>query len=941
MSVCQRIMIVALMAIAASAIAIPVDAGQRYVDDCSDPHSVWLYGNAAGSGSKEGLSLDAGHAEVTLPGTVVHPGNLKTFEASLEWTFSTIGEPALEIGWAKPFEWSCFDECPLSLHIDRNGQVTLNNNRKPFATWQLPGAENDVHAITFIQEPGRVVLRGGTQETSIPMPAGLECAAGYLTLRLQSAGDRANEQGVKVRHLQIDCLEDRTPLTAAQRHDEIQQWARGRLHNNRATLEQFELHLQDETAAGRWGYSTSLTVSPGLVQIGEKVAVELRVAGLMPSPCEATVVQDYFNTSPGAAEVLNLAWSPDGSGGQTARVEFLPTRTGNCRFVWRIGKEELTRVVGVVDKGYAVCRILLTTYPGMWMPGHAPEVYQAIHRHGLTADYWDGSEWQSPFSRSPNDLTHHYRIFADMRHLYGDRVLPLCNANYLLPGCPDGNMWRLDEDVQRDGIQLLMRLWKQLNLGAMDTFGSYTFGHNTPRVARSLGIKAIDSLVQWQNWRDGSDNNAWLINQWGAPSVPYYVADDDYRKVAPAGSIVALSQGTTSNIRCYNVMTLEGQPQLAAMRAHSDQSGETSNCDRFQTVVDLALAEASCQQEPLFFFVGLENFLNSSDWDQANTLGVDYLRAQARNKKLVFASGADIADYFARRYSKQPENWFYWPDTYCGYQGAYKPKLVPDRIELSNSEFHSVHDAAEALPRFIWDFTRPWSEPVWDDQAAIRKSFGLCDLRLLTAENCVPRMVNLNGAKAIASVEAETGGARIRIEITSPKRLQTLPVAVWQIPLHKDGLTVAGSSSNVRFIPVVDGSTDNLHAVIVCHDVGEGTTVANVELHGTTRQPLEPILHLGPHVVGRIFMRNAVPYAYLWLADNGVTAGTLKIRIPTGKSGRLHYNDGREEESAAGLLTVTLDQSWQHAAPLLSGLTASELAENATFEPAADVAPHQ
>ena len=81
--------------------------------------------------------------------------------------------------------------------------------------------------------------------------------------------------------------------------------------------------------------------------------------------------------------------------------------------------------------------------------------------------------------------------------------------------------------------------------------------------------------------------------------------------------------------------------------------------------------------------VNLENFLNCPDWDRANMLGVNYLCDQARHKKLVFVSGEDIADYFARHYDRQPENWFYWPDTYCGYQDAYKPKRSSqsDRVE--------------------------------------------------------------------------------------------------------------------------------------------------------------------------------------------------------------------------------------------------------------------
>jgi hypothetical protein len=309
----------------------------------------------------------------------------------------------------------------------------------------------------------------------------------------------------------------------------------------------------------------------------------------------------------------------------------------------------------------------------------------------------------------------------------------------------------------------------------MEILGSYTFGHSTPRIARALGVKMLDSLVQWQNWRDGTDDNQWLVNPWGAPIVPYYVADDDFRKVAPGRSIEAFTQATNSNVRAYDIMTDEGQPQLNFRRTYGKEIGESSNIGRFQTTVDLWLAEAPYQAEPLFVSVGLENFVDSPDWNEANKRGVHYLREQARRQKLVFASAADIAGYFERHYSSQPENWLVWPDVYAGQAGWYKPRQLPDRIEVSNAQFHTVHEDGVVLPRFFWDYTRAWSEPVWDDQAAIRQKFGLVNPDLLTADNCVPRMVNLDGVKAEVQLRSQGNDVEVAVTVDAPRRLATLP----------------------------------------------------------------------------------------------------------------------------------------------------------------------
>jgi len=915
-------------------------AGQTYNDDFSQRPCNWRLGDVPPTVGPEGMVLAipqphaegglSGVAETTLLGTAVNPANLRNFSVSLQGIFGKAGNPTLRIGWQKPFEWDSFQASPIFVQVDRKGRTLLHVEGKQIGAWQFKVAENGHFDLTIVQDLHRVVVRSGSQETSFTLPAGFECRPGYLTL--QASGP--NGSAATIRRIEIKAFSDQPPQTAAQRRDDIQRWARWQMGQDAKMVERLKEYLQAETAAGRWGYRTALEVAPGLVRLGEKTKVTFHITGAVPSPCEATLQWNFLGANPGKVEPLTLDWKPDGRGGQAAVVELSPAQPGNGRIVWRIGDEQLSRMFAVIGDGYATCRLQFTAYTGLRKPDRKGEAYDVLHQYGLAADFWDGSEHTALYCRTPQQLAEEYRVFATMRHRYGDRILPMCQGNYMFSQCPNSNLSWFDRDVQYDGIRQLMQTWDLLGIGPMDLLGSYTYSHDTPVAAQKLGIKAIDTLVQWQNWRDGGDDSAWLINQWGAPTVPYYVAKDDYRKVAQGQSIVALPQGTTSAVRMYYINTLEGEPQLTALRAHSDQMGETSNCDRFQTAVDLLLAESLHQREPMFLFVGLENFCDLPDWDQANTLAIRYLREQAKTKKLVFVSGVDVADYYQRHYSKQPENWFYWPDTYCGYQVAYKPKCVPDRIELSNGEFHSLHEKGSTLPRFFWDYTRPWSEPVWDDQAAIRQQHGLCNPDLLTADNCVPRMVNLAGVKAAAKMIPASDGVGIQIDIESPKLLGCLPVAVWSIPLKAAGLNIAKTSENARFISIVDGSTGNLHGLDVCKNIVPGKNMYNVILQGSAREPVDPVLHIGRHVAGRLFLRNSIPHVYLWLSAKDSPEGVLKITVPQGRKVSVHYNSGKVEESQGGVLLVKLDRNWTTESPMITGLTNQELAASSVFEPA-------
>jgi hypothetical protein len=913
----------------------PVDSivsSTKFVDDFSRPSDAWRFGNAKLTDSK-GLMFNERQPEATLAGTTVHPDNLREFTAKLRWSYSKKGQPLFLVGWGKPCEWSSIDECLIHLSVSRGGLVTVMAGKQVLGDTQLTVPTDTVYELTITQESQRLVLRSDRGELGFSLPAGSGSRPGYFMLAELGLTRQQSGESIKMHRVEISYLGQHLPMTEVERNRGIQEWTKEHLDANHAVLERFKTYIEAETLAGRWGYKTDMTVQPGLVKPGEKVTIEFHRNHPVPSQGTAFVEPDFLSASPGKTMPVKFDWKSDHKGGYVATMVLTPMQPGNWRVVWQVGKVQLTRVFAVVGPGYLVARLLFTNYKGPWTAGHQPGAYDLTHEYGIASDYWSGDEWTSPFGRTPEALLTRFGFFSRNRHLWGDRVMPMVNANWLFPGCPDANLFRFDDEVQREGIEQISSLWNMMGLGPMEIMATYTLGNNTPRIARELGVKMLDSFCQWQNWRDGGSDNHWLINHVGAPALPYYVADDDFRKIAAGQSILAFTQNTNSNVRLYDIMTAEGQPQLNFRRTHGNDMAESSNIDRFETTVDLWLKEALYQSEPLIVSVGLENFMDSRDWDEANKRGVRYLREQAMNRKLVFTSSADIAGYFERHYTKQPENWIVWPDVYAGQAGAYKPRLLPDRIELSNSRFHTLHEYGKVLPEYFWDYTRPWSEPVWDDQKDIRLKFGLVDPQLNTPDKSVPRMVNLEGVRARIDQKPINGGMELSVTIYTPKPIGSLPVAAWNIPLEPDSLIPSFISADARFIPVLDGSTGNVHGVVICSNVPVGTSTWTVRLKGRPRKTINPNLSVQGYVTGRMFMHQEVPRVYLWLAEPTTPNGVLKIMLPAGRKANVHYNDGRIEEDTNGTLQITLDRTWQRESPLVTGLTALELQTLATFEP--------
>jgi hypothetical protein len=911
-------------------VALLLCTEQTFGEDLLRPGALW-YGHAMPKMEPSGMAL-AGHgSEATLAGTTMNPENLTNFTLKLRWNFGGNSNGSFRVGWGKPFEWGTFDQCTGWVTVQADGRARVYSEGRELGQLQLPISARGAVSLTVSRRSSDIVLASEGKDTSFPIPADLSAGGGYLTLR--SEGYERNGKILRVESAELAAAGNRPPLSVAQQEEGIRRWEKSQVDGVWNTLTNFEEYFKANNA-GRWAYKTDLHIEPGLVRPGEKVRLYFRCAEPVPSECTASVQANYLSGSPGAIEPLVLPWRKTKDGALEAEVALKPEQVGNWHVVWRVGAEQLSRVFGVVDDDCAVVRLLTTSDRNLNKTNPPPAGFDAIHEAGLAGNFWNAG---NGISRTPEQQLARYRRLMAFHHLWGDEIIPLMHADTIIPGAPDKNLFKVSDDVQREGIQQTMKLWDLLGIGPMNDLGGYTFSDSTPEIARSLGIKSIDCLCQWQNWADlGGDNNGWQINDLGAPTVPYFVAKDDFRKVAPGRSIVALPEQSTSDVRIYCIYAGEGQPQQNFMRQQSYNGamvGESWNIDRFEAAMDLLLAESRYQNGPRFLFVGLENFIDSPDWNQANRLAVKHFVEAARHQKVVFAQASAIADYYQRHYQQQPENWFYWPDVYAGLAYNYKPAQLPDRIELMNAKFYVVYEDGSTLPQFFWDYTRLWSAPEWEEQPAIRQKYGLVDPALITASNCVPPIVDLAGVSATVTMEPQAEGAEARVMIESPRPLPMLPVALWHIPLDPQTLGTVKASAHARYVRVVDGSTGNLHGVLVCSKVPAGRSVWTVKFEGELRTPLMAEIHIGTQVSGRFFPRANGPSAYVWLTDAHVGSGVLTIQVPDGRAVTLHYNDGQTEQTVGGTLLVKLNRTWQHQSPMIIGLTAAEIQAEAQFQP--------
>ena len=694
-------------------------------------------------------------------------------------------------------------------------------------------------------------------------------------------------------------------------------WIAERLRQNRDALAALRTHVEQCSGNPFSLPPYRLSVGPGLCEVGETVTATFRAETEAPPAGDAWMQHDYLGSKPGARQRLALDWQK-ADDGWTATVRIEAERPGNGRVVWEVAGERLSRVFGVTGER----RLIVTP----WVGSNKPPIDREIHQYDLAGDTW----CDLAGFKTPEEIVKAWD--RHMRHWwrYGDRPASLINVDSVLVGYWNHNLFKLDDETEREVWRQVAEFYRILGV-PLDIVASYTPGHRTVRLLKELGIPVLNSLCPWQNVLDGAseEEGGWMINHVGLPNAPYYPAEDDFRRVAPERvPLVYFSMGTSTNVRLYDWFFFDGVPSntMHVHRAVNPPAIE-ENVRRFQAVVDGWIHDTANNPQPLFVTVGLENFVGSPHWQAANALAVEYLVRRAGENRIVFASAADIAAYYRRHFPKQPEHIFFQPDTYAGLRSEYKPPMLPDRIEWEGPLGLSVHRDGEALPWFLWDYTEPWDNPEWADQAELRTSTQHVDVGPIEAavgpDRSVPRQVDLRGVTADVTWHHGDGGAAVEIEIASPRPLNTLPVALWHIPVDGDGeLTWCAEPTETppRMVPVRDGFTGNRHALTVFRHLPAGVTRLSGFVEGAPREPVSFLVRTPEGLVYRTFRTAETVNTYLWTEEPPNASLLLPIRLSPGSTARVRYNDGTESApDADGLILARMDKRWQNECICLCG----------------------
>lgn len=394
----------------------------------------------------------------------------------------------------------------------------------------------------------------------------------------------------------------------------------------------------------------------------------------------------------------NWSWTPEKSG--MFQAEF-------------IGEEgRLVRSLAVVESGWAVCQITVGAFT-------AEDYAEIIHASGLPANYYVSPHSSKEFP----GFTFEDERWPRYEREFGDEIYPHVMANdirVLDPALPvaDANWDSLKDEEIHERLIILQNWWKKQGFQSLDRIATYTPCNRFIEACRKLGIRAVHSLIPEQNWSDGE----WVINHWGMPTCPFWIAKDDFRKPTHRTSEGVV--GMTMNH--YHVLlphlTKWGDfvlsPSHFTRWIRAADSGEESL--RFkQFLIDSVRGWKSLSGDPFFLTAGFEfgRTFGTANMTSYNESGLKALVALSQTEKLVFATGSDIQLYYQRHHQHHPETAFRQRDNWIGCTVNGKPGQAGDSLVIERKDYKALVREGEILPFFYYDYLEEWRFAVDDEEA--------------------------------------------------------------------------------------------------------------------------------------------------------------------------------------------------------------------------------
>ena len=802
------------------------------------------------------------------------------------------------VGFGKPFEYALSEDSQVEISFEAERIVVQDGESYASA---VPDGRTGEWRIVYSKEI--LTVYGGNVTLSLNVPK--NHMIGYCTLFGKSG--KASVVGVK-----LFSDSDVKPFSEEQRAEAKTKWQKWRMHRNEMAVDRFADYLEKHPEE-RLERPLEIVLERRMVRVGDSLRVSVV------SRCEKTpsiyVTHNYLSEDSCAREMLPVEFIKNN---EVWVGEFtLPfLKAGNTLIEAITGDIRIVRNVAVYDKGYLVVT--------PWIGSNIPNVDEELHKYDIPGDYW---LYAQPLYDPPEIFLDMARDLRKMSYIYGDRIVPMINANWLMCGTSEGNLFELPSECQRNGFESTLKIMDLLGCDRTELIASYTFGNDTIGILKELGIKAVTSLCVWQNWQDSD----WKINHWGAPNIPYYPSRDDFRRAVYKGDLMAFSMCTSSSVRNYSIYTQDGCPTLVCPgQRYTRQAAQHYSIQRFYDTFEGYLQDARNNDTPTYVTIAIEDFLGRDDWRKANNRALDYMAARAKTERIIFASAADITDFYAAEFEGMQPTAYFQPDFYCGYRIGAKPAVLPDRIEIDDPRYMAMFRKGETLPQFWYDYTHEWDAALFDDVE--RNQYGLYNPDEIDVSTLSPKQMDRRGVSAETACRVDGDTLTVTCIVNTPKPLALLPVAVYDIPLSD----CRQINSDINVHKVADMYRNTTHLVAELTDVQAGRQVFELKFKGIPTKTEERIFCLQDALCIREAEapktdRNGVlqpgskePHCYLWSADG---ARVVRIILDGAQlqGARLLTNGGEYSEAPCGQWTIAVNQKWQNESPILFGVTAAEL----------------
>ena len=414
-----------------------------------------------------------------------------------------------------------------------------------------------------------------------------------------------------------------------------------------------------------------------------------------------------------------------------------------------------TRYLGVAGGGWTVLQFTVGTFT-------ADALDSVFHACRVPANYYVG------FGQATGDTT-----FLGFERDYGDDIWLHFQPNGL--GGIDPRFKTLKENWEdftvaeiADRLKAVDAKMQAHGFRPLRGFASYTPANSLIAAMREVGWSVLHSIIPEQNWSDGH----WAINHWGMPNQPFYFAGDDFRKAAGRGEFGAGCDVLGMGMNSYHLYMPHVvhwgdnvcSPSHFLRWNRTVESGE--NPERYRNfLVDYLRAADGLvdRSEPFFLFSGHEfgRSFGTRSMTVHNRKGAQLAIDLAKTEKIVFATGTDVAKYYAVHHASAPEVVFTQRDYLAGTRIMDKPVDSGPSIGLEMKLYKACFDHLSPLPYYHYDYTIPWHFKAADQNAPA--DFASDD-------------------KARVKVEMRGEGGELVITVKEPLPRIT-PVAVWDADL--------------------------------------------------------------------------------------------------------------------------------------------------------------